>query len=91
MRLGAMAYLAKPVEREALDAAPSRSIAGFVDRTVKNLLVVEDDDVERQSIVELIGNGDVETTAVATGAEALRALSERTLRLPGARPRAART
>jgi signal transduction histidine kinase/DNA-binding response OmpR family regulator/HAMP domain-containing protein len=77
MRLGAMAHLSKPVEREALDRAFT-SIAGFIDRTVKTLLVVEDDDVERQSIVELIGNGDVETTAVANGAEALRALSERT-------------
>jgi CheY-like chemotaxis protein len=36
--------------------------------------VVEDDDSERQEIVSLIGNGDVETTAVGTGAEALAAL-----------------
>ena len=50
------------------------SIAGFIDRKVRNLLIVEDDDVERQSIVELIGNGDVKSTAVATGAEALAAL-----------------
>jgi CheY-like chemotaxis protein len=73
MRLGAMAYLSKPVEREAL-ASAFGSIHGFIDRKVKNLLVVEDNDVERQSIVELIGNGDVKTTAVATGAEALAAL-----------------
>ncbi len=73
MRLGAMAYLSKPVARESLDAAFS-SITGFIERKVKNLLVVEDNDVERQSIVELIGNGDVKTTAVATGAEALAAL-----------------
>jgi CheY-like chemotaxis protein/signal transduction histidine kinase len=73
MRLGAMAYLSKPVERESLEAAFS-SINGFIDRKVKNLLVVEDNDVERQSIVELIGNGDVRTTAVATGAEAMAAL-----------------
>jgi CheY-like chemotaxis protein len=33
--------------------------------------VVEDDDVQRMSVVELIGNGDVNTTAVATGEEAL--------------------
>jgi CheY-like chemotaxis protein len=46
----------------------------FIDRKVRNLLVVEDNDVERQSIVELIGNGDVKTTAVATGEEALGAL-----------------
>jgi len=70
MRLGAMAYLSKPVEREALDEAFA-TIRGFVDRQVRNLLVVEDDDVERQAIVELIGNGDVKTTAVGSGAEAL--------------------
>ena len=35
---------------------------------------MEDNDVERNSIVELIGNGDVHTTAVATGAEALAAM-----------------
>nr|MBA3239784.1 response regulator [Acidobacteriota bacterium] len=45
-----------------------------VQRGVKRLLVVEDDDVQRMSIVELIGNGDVKTTAVATGEEALAAL-----------------
>jgi len=73
MRLGAMAYLSKPLEREALDAAFS-TIHGFIDRKVRNLLVVEDDDLERKSIVELIGNGDVKTTAVATGQEALAAL-----------------
>ena len=70
LRLGAMAYLSKPVEREALDAAFA-SIRGFVDRKVRNLLIVEDDDVERNAMVELIGNGDVKTTAVASGAEAL--------------------
>jgi CheY-like chemotaxis protein len=40
--------------------------------------VVEDDDVERQSIVELIGNGDVRTTAVASGEAALQALAAQT-------------
>jgi HAMP domain-containing protein/CheY-like chemotaxis protein/signal transduction histidine kinase len=73
LRLGAMAYLAKPVEAEAL-ATAFGSIHGFIDRKIKNLLVVEDNDVERQSIVELIGNGDVRTTAVATGGEAMAAL-----------------
>jgi CheY-like chemotaxis protein/signal transduction histidine kinase/HAMP domain-containing protein len=77
MRLGAMAHLTKPVEREALEHAFT-TIAGFIDRKVKTLLVVEDNDVERQSIVELIGNGDVKTTAVATGGEALELLETRT-------------
>ncbi len=77
MRLGAMAHLTKPVEREALEHAFT-TIAGFIDRKVKTLLVVEDNDVERQSIVELIGNGDVKTTAVATGGEALKLLETKT-------------
>lgn len=72
---GALAYLQKPVEQGALDAALA-SIADFVDRKVKQLLVVEDDDDQRESIVELIGNSDVETTAVGTATEALTLLEE---------------
>ena len=45
---------------------------------------------QRNSIVELIGNGDVKTTAVATGEEALAALEAQHVRLHGARPRPAR-
>ncbi|MGH8591000.1 MAG: response regulator, partial [Gammaproteobacteria bacterium] len=73
MRLGAMAHLTKPADRESLDGAFT-ALTGFLDRRVKNLLVVEDNDEERRSIVELIGNGDVRITAVATGEEGLRAL-----------------
>jgi CheY-like chemotaxis protein len=72
-----MAHLAKPVEREALEQAFT-SITGFIDRKVKNLLVVEDNDTERQAIVELIGDGDVKTTAVASGQDALRLLESQT-------------
>ena len=45
-----------------------------MERQVKSLLVVEDDETDRRSIVELIGNGDVQITAVASGQEALDAL-----------------
>src|SRR4029079_13295525 len=67
MRLGAMAYLSKPVERESLERAFG-SIHGFIDRKVRNLLVVEDNDVERQSIVEIIGHRELHTTAIETRA-----------------------
>jgi hypothetical protein len=73
LQLGAIAYLQKPVSREDLTEALS-GIKGFVERQVKNLLVVEDNATQRQSIVELIGNSDVATTAVGSGAEALEAL-----------------
>ncbi len=78
MKAGAVAYLQKPVTREAL-AEAFGGIATFVERRVKNLLVVDDDDVERNSIVELIGSddGDVEITAVGSSEEALRELAAR--------------
>jgi CheY-like chemotaxis protein/signal transduction histidine kinase/HAMP domain-containing protein len=73
LRQGAIACLQKPVSSEALKNALAR-IKEFVDRPVKSLLIVEDDDLQRQSIADLIGNGDVNITAVATGAETLEAL-----------------
>ncbi len=73
MKLGAFAFLKKPVSRQSLDAAFS-GIRGFLDRGVRRLLVVEDNDLERDNIVAAIGDGDVRTTAVATAAEALEAL-----------------
>jgi CheY-like chemotaxis protein/HAMP domain-containing protein len=70
-RAGAVAFLEKPVEPETLDAAFAE-IASFIDRGVKNLLVVEDDERQRETIVELVGGGDdVSVTAVGSSEEAL--------------------
>ncbi|MBM7114599.1 HAMP domain-containing protein [Archangium primigenium] len=76
LKLGALAVLQKPVTRDALGEALGR-VKGFIERPVKNLLVVEDDARQRESIVHLIGNGDVKTTAVGSGQEALSALGEK--------------
>ncbi|HEY7234134.1 MAG TPA: response regulator, partial [Gemmatimonadaceae bacterium] len=73
MKAGAIAYLEKPVTPEALDDSFNR-IAQFIDQQVKHLLIVEDDDVQRESVIELIAHEDVELTAVATSAEALHEL-----------------
>jgi HAMP domain-containing protein/CheY-like chemotaxis protein/signal transduction histidine kinase len=73
LRLGAIDFLTKPATRESLSEALT-TLHEFIDRPVKRLLVVEDDEAVRQSIVELIGNGDVQTTTVETGAAALEAL-----------------
>jgi CheY-like chemotaxis protein len=75
LQLGAMAYLQKPISSEGLHQALTK-IKGFVDRRVKNLLIVEDDPIQQQSIIELIGNSDVATTAVASGSEALAAIAQ---------------
>ncbi|MGV3721547.1 MAG: response regulator, partial [Actinomycetota bacterium] len=76
LKQGAIAFLHKPVSREALGGALT-GIKEFIDRKIRSLLVVEDDDVQRSSICALIGNGDVETVAVGAGAEALDCLRER--------------
>jgi hypothetical protein len=73
LQQGAIAFLQKPATREALEAALT-TLKGFAERRVKNLLVVEDDADQRASIVELVGNGDVYTTAVGSGTEAMAAL-----------------
>jgi CheY-like chemotaxis protein len=76
LRLGAIGFLEKPVTAEALKEALD-GMKAFIERPAKNLLVVEDDDATRGSIIALIGDSDVETTGVATGAEALGALNEK--------------
>jgi CheY-like chemotaxis protein len=73
LRLGAIDFLTKPATKESLSDALT-TLHEFVDRPIKRLLVVEDDETQQQSIAELIGDGDVHTTAVATGADALQAL-----------------
>ena len=75
LKQGAFNHVQKPVTREVLDKAFS-DMGDFAERRVRKLLVVEDDDVQRMSVVELIGNGDVQTTAVATGGEALNILKD---------------
>ena len=52
-------------------------IKTYVAPHTKRLLVVEDNEIERQSIVELLGHDDIEITAVGTGAEALDVLRDR--------------
>ncbi|MBF2051336.1 MAG: response regulator [Elainella sp. C42_A2020_010] len=76
LQLGAIAYLQKPVSAEAITQALNK-IKGFVERPVKQLLVIEDDPVQAQSIIELIGNGDVKSTPAHSGAEALELLKSR--------------
>jgi CheY-like chemotaxis protein/signal transduction histidine kinase/HAMP domain-containing protein len=75
LRQGAVSYLEKPIGKEQLDAAFER-ISTFLEEGVKRLLVVEDDDRQRQSIIELVGEEDVEISAVASAEAALEQLRE---------------
>ncbi len=73
LMMGAIAYLKKPSSKESLDKAFSH-IKSYTDKMVKRLLVVEDDENQRKSIIELIDHDDVAITAVSTGQEALNEL-----------------
>ena len=75
-RKGAVGYLKKPVSRDDLEQAFVR-LEDIIERKMKNLLVVEDNDQLRKSIMQLIGNGDVHTDEAATGAEALAAIQNK--------------
>lgn len=70
MRMGAIGYLTKPVDMKKLDSTFS-SIENIISKPVKRLLVVEDDDIQRDSIKQLIGEDDVHIVDVSSGKEAL--------------------
>src|SRR5690606_14590610 len=60
LQQGAIAVLQKPVTRAALDNVLSETQA-FLERSVKRLLLVDADEAQRASIIELLGSDDVET------------------------------
>jgi len=75
--MGAFAFLEKPVSREALEGALSH-LASFVDRTLKSLLLVEDNTTERAELAALLGDaGAVTVTAVSSAADAMKELGAR--------------
>jgi CheY-like chemotaxis protein len=77
LRAGAVAFLQKPLEKEHLDSM-LEEISTFIDRSVRSLIVVEDDEDQRNSNVELVGgDDDVEVTAVGSSDEALEQLRAR--------------
>ncbi|MES2954262.1 MAG: CHASE3 domain-containing protein, partial [Pseudomonadota bacterium] len=70
LQLGAIGYAIKPTTREQLKAV-FRKLEDKLTQKVKRVLLVEDDALQRASVTSLIGDDDVEITAVETGEEAL--------------------
>jgi CheY-like chemotaxis protein len=73
LRMGAAGFLQKPSDPPAVATALER-LAKIAACTTKRLLLVEDDERERRSILALIGNHDVEVVPVGNAEEALEAL-----------------
>jgi CheY-like chemotaxis protein/signal transduction histidine kinase/HAMP domain-containing protein len=70
---GAFSFVQKPASSEGLDEAFAR-IKGYASPRRKRLLIVEDDEVERNSVAELLSHEDIEIASAATGSEALEKL-----------------
>jgi HAMP domain-containing protein/CheY-like chemotaxis protein/signal transduction histidine kinase len=66
---GAFSYLIKPATSGELEIAIDR-VLGYARSDRKELLIVEDNAVERQSIVELLSHDKVEITTAHSGGEA---------------------
>ncbi|MFY8142522.1 MAG: response regulator [Caulobacter sp.] len=77
LSLGAIGYLIKPVKREAL-AEVLKSLEAKLSSTVRRVLIVEDDSIQREAVGKLLSSGDVETVGVGTAAECLELLREQT-------------
>jgi hypothetical protein len=67
---GAFAFVNKPTTGEGLSDAFSR-LKEYARPRRKRLLLVEDNEAERMSVSELLGDDDIEILSAPTGAEAL--------------------
>ncbi|HQS01238.1 MULTISPECIES: response regulator [unclassified Polaromonas] len=70
LQMGAIGYALKPTTREQLKDV-FQKLGDKLAQKIKRVLLVEGDALQRASVVQLIGDGDVEITAVETGGEAL--------------------
>src|SRR5436190_1309164 len=76
LQTGAAGYLEMPAADASVDNA-LEDVKERMEQRVKRVLVVDDNDIERDSIGELIGGGDdVEIVATASSEEALEALDK---------------
>jgi HAMP domain-containing protein/signal transduction histidine kinase/CheY-like chemotaxis protein len=89
LRMGSLRYCTKPISREEIDQIVA-DLHGYVERSMREVLVLEDDPAQQMSIAELIGNPKVQVTAAGDAENALALLAQRPfdclildLRLPG--------
>ena len=73
---GAVGFLTKPVSREELEQS-LHNLEAAIAKGIKELLLVEDDLDLQSGIVRLLDHDDIAVTSVATGAEALAAIAQK--------------
>jgi CheY-like chemotaxis protein/signal transduction histidine kinase len=74
MNMGAIGFVTKPVSSQQLDEVFS-NIEESIAKSVKKLLIVEDNKDEAKSMEALLGERDVAITVAATGTEAIKLLA----------------
>jgi signal transduction histidine kinase/DNA-binding response OmpR family regulator/CHASE3 domain sensor protein len=77
LSLGAVGYMLKPVKREQLVEVLEKLEARLSQR-VHRVLIVEDNDVQREAVARLLTSHDVQTVTAGTAAECLKLLKEET-------------
>ncbi len=75
LKKGAIGYLMKPPKADELEQVFNK-LEDYIKRKMKDLLLVEDDVNMRNSIKTVIGEGDVNITAVGSGSEAIETLKK---------------
>lgn len=70
LQMGAVGFAIKPASRDRLKEVFIK-LEEKLTQKVKHVLLVEDDALQRQSVVQLIDDKDVEITAVESGEEAI--------------------
>jgi signal transduction histidine kinase/CheY-like chemotaxis protein/CHASE3 domain sensor protein len=77
LSLGAIGYALKPVQREQL-VDVMKSLDARISQNVRRVLIVEDNEVQRDAVARLIGSPEVETICVGTAADCLAELKSAT-------------
>ncbi|QIX19640.1 response regulator [Agrobacterium pusense] len=77
LSLGAVGYMLKPVQREQL-VEVLHKLEAKLTQGVRRVLIVEDNEVQREAVAKLITSHDVETVSAGTAAETLALLKDQT-------------
>jgi CheY-like chemotaxis protein len=77
LSLGAIGYMLKPVQREQL-VQVLKTLEAKLSQGVRHVLIVEDNDVQREAVAKLLTSHDVETVSAGTAAETLALLKNQT-------------
>jgi CheY-like chemotaxis protein len=73
--MGAIGYLHKPVSMDMIGQA-FKKIERFLSKSVKKLLIVVDNEERQKQIIDLVGDGSVETTISKTKDDAIKQLKK---------------